>query len=244
MNIILTMAGKYSRFKLFANQVPKYLMPIGKSTVLWHVINELREASGSAQFFLIANKEDRDFFPVIKSITYDLEISTDNIIYIDDTKSQLETALAIFDSSVVEKIDNARPIAFTNIDTILLSRENFFETLLKLGDSDGLVDSFVGASSAYSYVQTDETGEILTLSDGMRLSDDACSGLYGFGSTDFFVSQARQLLRNNNNANFTSLYQALVDGGHKSFVVRNPESNRTIVLGTPEEYISNIHRFK
>ena len=41
MNLVLTMAGKYQRFRLFGNKVPKYLMPLGKHTILWHVIYEL-----------------------------------------------------------------------------------------------------------------------------------------------------------------------------------------------------------
>ena len=34
MNLVLTMAGKYSRFKLFGSKVPKYLLPLATKTVL------------------------------------------------------------------------------------------------------------------------------------------------------------------------------------------------------------------
>ena len=57
MNLVLTMAGKYQRFRLFGNKVPKYLMPLGKYTILWHVIYELVHSAPNAQLYFIANKE-------------------------------------------------------------------------------------------------------------------------------------------------------------------------------------------
>lgn len=244
MNIIFTMAGKYSRFKLFANRVPKYLMPLGKHTILWHVINELKAECGPAQFFFIVNKEDRDFFPIMKSVLDDFAISTKNIIHIDDTKSQLETALAIFDSSLSEKVNINSPTAFTNIDTILRFRSNFFQELGNLGECEGLLDTFRGASIAYSYALVDKNNKVLSVSDGIRVSDDACSGLYGFSSGAFFASEARRLLSQDEKANFTGLYHSLMESHYDSFITRNLDINSTTVLGTPEEYISNIHRFK
>lgn len=244
MNIIFTMAGKYSRFKLFANQVPKYLMPLGKHTILWHVLNELKAECGRAQFFFIANNEDRDFFPIIKSVISDFSISAENIIYISDTKSQLETALSIFESSLSEKIEIKDPLAFANIDTVLRRRGNFFNQLRALGESEGLLDTFYGASTAYSYALSNEAAQVQSIVDGIRVSDDACSGLYGFGSATFFVNEARRLLNQNEKANFTALYQSFVDRRCDSFIARNYDTNSTVVLGTPEEYVSNIHRFK
>lgn len=244
MNIIFTMAGKYSRFKLFANQIPKYLMPLGKRTVLWHVINELRAACGDAQFFFIANKEDRDFYPIVKSVIDDFSVSAENVIYISDTKSQLETALAIFDSSISGKLENSSPMAFANIDTVLRCRDNFFNQLRTMDKNESLLDTFSGASTAYSYALLGEDNKVQSIVDGIRVSSDACSGLYGFGSGAFFVDEARAILKKDEKANFTRLYHSLVERHYDSFIARNSDNNSTVVLGTPEEYISNIHRFK
>ena len=38
MNLVFTMAGKYSRFKLFGSKVPKYLLPLSNGTVLFKII--------------------------------------------------------------------------------------------------------------------------------------------------------------------------------------------------------------
>ena len=57
MNILFTMAGKYERFKLFGNKIPKYLVPLGKNTVLWHVINSLPRKDSINVFFIANNNE-------------------------------------------------------------------------------------------------------------------------------------------------------------------------------------------
>ena len=122
--IILTMAGKYERFRLFGNKVPKYLMPLGKATVLWHVIHGLKQSSPNDEFYLLANDADRDFKPIIASILSDFSIPPENLAYISDTASQLHTAFDIFNNfESFHEFNGA--IAFSNIDTILKNRDDF-----------------------------------------------------------------------------------------------------------------------
>ena len=243
MNIVLTMAGKYSRFKLFANQVPKYLLPLGKNTILWHVINELRCAAPELKFYLVANKEDRDFFPILESTINDFSIDTENLIYIGDTESQLKTALTIGENPLVKKIELMSPIVFANIDTIVKGRGNFFKQMQSLNPDEMVIDLFPGYSNEYSYATTDDNNKIENLSDGIRISHQACSGLYGFGSAAFFVKEADALIAGNPKVNFTKLYQRLIDMKYASYACFNDDIGNTVVLGTPEEYTVNLHRF-
>lgn len=243
MNLVLTMAGKYQRFRLFGNRVPKYLMPLGKFTVLWHVINEIKRSSPNIQVFLLANKEDRDFFPVLTAILSDFSVDPTNLAFIDDTNSQLETAVTINNSFQGRFLNNHEPIVFGNIDTITKSRSSFFVRLSDLEKNEGLIDSFKGSSHQYSYVKTVQGDAVDLIADGSRVSDKACSGLYGFGSADFFSFEAKKVLREQRVANFTNLYASLIERGFSSYVQHNPDARDTIVLGTPEEYITNLHRF-
>jgi NDP-sugar pyrophosphorylase family protein len=243
MNVVLTMAGKYQRFRLFGNRVPKYLMPLGKVTVLWHVIDELKRSSSNIQVFLLANKEDRDFFPVLTAILSDFSIDPNNLAFIDDTNSQLETAVTINNNFQGRFLNNHDPIVFGNIDTIIKSRSSFFDRLSTLEKNEGLIDSFKGSSHEYSYVKTSQDDILDLIADGSRVSEKACSGLYGFGSTDFFSSEAKEVLRERKAANFTNIYASLLEKGCSSYVQHNPDARDTIVLGTPEEYITNLHRF-
>ena len=43
---------------------------------------------------------------------------------------------------------------------------------------------------------------------------------------------------------FSDLYNLMVNDGLGVSKVNQEDKNSTIVLGTPEEYVKNIHRFK
>jgi len=245
MNLVLTMAGKYQRFRLFGNKVPKYLMPLGKTTVLWHVLNALHSVDSDINIYLLANDSDRDFFPIIKSVMKDFSISQKNIGYISDTKSQLDTAMHIFDVFQELGQDSDSPIAFTSIDTILRHRRCFFDGLAKLGPTSGLIDVFPGSSHDYSYILPEGNGasNVREIADYHCLSDMACSGLYSFGSVSFFKKNCQSFLKNNKAGNFTSFYSTLLESGYAIHYSHASDVRDTLVLGTPEEYIVNLHRF-
>lgn len=243
MKLIMTMAGKYQRFKLFGNKVPKYLMPLGKNSVLWHVIEEFINIQSKVDIFLIANNKDRDFEPVLLSIMDHFSIPFNNLAYIEDTDSQLATAIMIekLFNNIFE--NNNEPLAFTNIDTVLKNRSNFFDKLLKIDPESGLVDAFLGNSHEYSYVMESEDDLLAKdIVDKNRISSFACSGLYGFGSASFFLNESKNILASES-GNFTSLYKSLLLNKKNVFINKNNDPRDTIVLGTPEEYITNLHKF-
>jgi len=238
INLILTMAGKYERFRLFGNKVPKYLMPLGSRTVLWHVINKLVDSNEELNVFLIANERDIEFEPIVKSIMDELRIPLENIKYIKDTHSQLETALAA--SHFISENDKDK-IVFTNIDTLLSNRNGYFQKIANLTFDEGLMDTFEGDSHEYSYAKTD-TDRVVKIVDKLPISENACSGLYGFGSSSFFFDKAKKLLSDSNELSFTEIFNKYIEEGKDVYCNHNPNKNDTIVLGTPEEYITNLHK--
>lgn len=240
MNLILTMAGKYERFRLFGNKVPKYLMPLGSRTVLWHVIDKLVDPNIELNVFLIANERDLEFEPIVKSIMQELGISADNIKYIKDTHSQLETAI-MASNFVNENCDDG--IVFTNIDTILSNRSDYFRKLAKLSKFDGIIDTFEGDSHEYSYAQIEDE-KVIKIVDKLPISNNACSGLYGFGSASTFFIKAKKLFSKNKESGFTELLNKYIEGPEVVYYHKNDYRNDTIVLGTPEEYITNLHKIK
>ena len=123
MNIVFTMAGKYTRFRLFGAKVPKYLLPLGPGTMLSKIIEETKKSSKSANLYFIANRDDQLFYPILQSILKQYEIPIKNVIYIDDTLSQLETA--IFAAELIDKTRYIKPICFVNIDTIIIQLIKF-----------------------------------------------------------------------------------------------------------------------
>ena len=170
------------------------------------------------------------------------KIDDESLIYIDNTSSQVETALYISDHLSSEQKN--KPIAFANIDTILFSRNNFFKLLKEIPKESGLIDTFEGQSKEYSYARFAENGKIIDIVDKKIISNNACSGLYGFSSYDQMSKIAFELIKMNGQANFTDLYQKYIEIGKEIYSHHVANRNQTIVLGTPEEYLINIHRFK
>jgi bifunctional N-acetylglucosamine-1-phosphate-uridyltransferase/glucosamine-1-phosphate-acetyltransferase GlmU-like protein len=242
MNLVLTMAGKYSRFKLFGSKVPKYLLPLGSETMLSEVIKQFAQSAPGCNFFLIANRNDQIFFPVVRSIMKKHGIYNNALLYINDTSSQLETALNASDLLLPEQM--SYPVAFANIDTILLDRAAFFGTLECCTPEAGLLDTFKGENNQYSYARVIGDSEVVDVVDKNVISSNACSGLYGFGSFTHMAKMAAGLLRENGEASFTDLYKKYIDSGMKVRSNYCRDLNHTIVMGSPEEYVINIHRFK
>lgn len=241
MNIVFTMAGKYSRFKLFGAKVPKYLLPLGQSTILDKVIHEIKICGIHFNYYFIANRDDQLFYPILRSIFSQHDIPHENLIYIENTSSQLETAIKA--SELIEGNSQIKPICFANIDTVVRGRGAFFDVLKKMPCESALLDTFNGRSSKYSYARSDEFGNVLEVVDQNIVSEFACSGLYGFGSFEVMRGLAAELLKENNLSNFTTLYNLYIK---KDLPVQHVHSERmsdTVVLGTPEEYVINIHKF-
>lgn len=242
MNLVLTMAGKYNRFRLFGNKVPKYLLPLGAETMLAEVIKQYLRSATVSKIYLIANRHDQIFFPIVRSIMGKYNINNKYLIYIDDTSSQLETALTASELLPTDQLNS--PIAFANIDTVLFERAAFFESL-EIGESKiALLDTFKGESKQYSYARVEADCKVVDVVDKNVISQNACSGLYGFGSYSIMANRATQLLRENGGANFTDLYKKYISVGANVHAHYSKNLSHTVVLGTPEEYLINIHRFK
>jgi dTDP-glucose pyrophosphorylase len=236
------MAGKYSRFKLFGNKVPKYLLPLGSETMLAEVIKQYLASAPNCKIYLIANRNDQIFYPIVRSIMNKYGINPKYLIYIDDTSSQLETALTAQD--LLDQNQLTSPVAFANIDTILIDRSGFFRDLEKVQPEIGIIDTFKGASKQYSYARIDNTNIVVDVVDKNVISTNACSGLYGFGSYSIMAKTATELLKANGESSFSNLYQKYITLGRRVYAHYEDDLGKTIVLGTPEEYVINIHRFK
>lgn len=243
MNLILTMAGTYSRFKLFGSKVPKYLLPLATGTVLKEVIEQYLLSHPTLKIYLIANRADQLFFPIVRSIVQSFETSYVEIIYIDDTLSQVETATHLLNFKNPPDLKEA--ICFANIDTILIDRRQYFKDLVEMsGANCGFLDTFKGSSSHYSYCLSEKENVVSHIAEKKVISENACSGLYGFGACEVFLKNAQELMRENRSANFSDLYNHLIKKNISVTHLKSIENANTIVLGTPEEYIKNIHRFK
>lgn len=236
------MAGKYSRFKLFGNKIPKYLYPLGNDNVLSKIIETITKKNKFSNIYLIANRNDQLFDPIIQSIIKKFKIPNNSLVYIDDTSSQLETTLVCAD--FFSKKEKEKPVCFANVDTVVINRKNFFKRLSLCKKKEALIDVFPGQSSNYSFIRPKDDKNVSEVVDYKTISNLACSGLYGFGSFKEMEERAHHTLKENINSNFTKLYNNYIQESQNVYYILSKQRSETIVLGTPEEYVLNLHKFK
>jgi len=236
MNLILTMAGKYSRFTQEGYKLPKYLLPWGNNPILCEIIHNLNKDKVFNNIFLIANINDDIYMPHVKKILLTLGYPPDNLITIPDTSGQVETAILGI-KKIEEKYGKlTNHVIFHNIDTILYDRD--FTTLHEtLNKYDGYIDVFKSNNHDYSYVR-EENGLINSVTEKILISDKATSGLYGFSSVDKFLNFC-----NKNNLYMSEVYQNMIENNKKIISGELFNENNTIVLGTPLEYLKSAYKY-
>lgn len=223
MNLILTMAGNYSRFKNEGFKLPKFLLPWGDRSILSEILCEMREHFDNV--WLIVNKNDSDFMIHVKKIMLAHNIPLENLIIISSTNSQAETAL-----NGITKIGNIEgPIIFHNIDTILYDRD--YSKIKKcVNNFDGVIDIFKSNNHNYSYVMLN--GEnVIEIVEKVLISDIATSGMYGFKNIDIFKKYYF-------NGYISEIYKKMIKDSLVVVTGDVHSESDTIVLGTPDEYLN------
>ncbi|MBF0431148.1 MAG: hypothetical protein HQK83_07710 [Fibrobacteria bacterium] len=233
MNLILTMAGRYSRFINEGYKLPKFLLPWGDRTIVAVILTELMREKKFKQVFLVANKRDEIYMPHIRCILDKLGISRDNLILIQDTDGQAETAAVGVEFLLKCGIKKNEPIVFHNIDTILYNR-NISEAESNLAKYDGFIDVFNSNNRTYSYVLKRDDGFMETIAEKMVISNLATSGFYGFKSSKTYL----EFYKKGKDMFISAVYKNMTDKGCKIAISNIHNEHDTLVLGTPAEYVN------
>lgn len=229
MNLILTMAGKYSRFREEGMKIPKYLLPWGNRSILSEIIYKLTESNDIDNVFLIANKNDDDYLGHVRSIMNHYNITHKNLVLLDDTTGQAETAF--LGLQAIEKFHKLQgPIVFHNIDTILYERD-MGSIKKSLKSYDGHIDVFNSNNHDYSYVLV-KNSLVEVISEKVLISNLATSGLYGFANADLFINNY------DNEGYISEIYKKIIGKNYKITIGKTYNEKETIVLGTPAEYLT------
>ena len=240
MYLVITMAGRNTRFHDVGFDLPKYLLPMGQRTVISEILRNLLTEVGPENTFLIAHERDSYFENRLMIELKPLEVPSANIMYIGETKGQAHTA---FIATTKLNLKNTKPIFFHNADTVLYGRNltKYLNQMLNSGAA-GIIDTFYASEMQYSYVETKDL--FVTKSVEKKIiSNHATSGLYGFSSVSTFKEAYHSVLQNNGFRDsehfFSPLYQNMISDNHRITFLHNEnftDGNNTRVLGTPAEY--------
>lgn len=234
MKIIITMAGKGSRFKEAGFKTEKHEIVFCNKTLFEWAVESLKNFY-DYEFIIIS----RDFnyiedFVFKKSKNIGLKKMHLKIIQ-DITRGQAETALLAEeffkddDSLIIYNID-------TYIDPDYLKPE-----MIK---GDGWLPVFSAEGSKWSFVQADKQNLVTKTTEKIRISDNCSVGLYYFSSfskykriVETYYTNSKNNLSSPSEWYIAPLYNLLIAEGNEIYMHRLPKES-VIVLGTPEDLIS------
>jgi len=232
-NVVITMAGRGSRFLEAGYVMPKYeIMAHGKSLFDWSLLSLKNFITADSRVIFICLEENNSF-DFIHQRCSNLGLRDVRIIVLKEvTDGQATSAYESREDWLIEQ-----PLLIYNIDTHVnpnMIRPDHIRT-----GSDGWVPCFQVSGDHWSFVKLDENNWAEYLAEKKRISNFASIGLYWFANADFFRRAYEKYFADSNRLvggerYIAPLYNQLISDGLKVSITDLP-FNDVNVLGTPKE---------
>ena len=185
------MAGLSRRFTEAGYALPKYMLPLGATTVFAHAVDSFSALFADTPFLFIA-RHVAGTEGFLREQCARLGIADARIVMLDQpTAGQADTVdLGLRQADIGEQ----EPLTIFNIDTF---RARYaFPTADWFATSDGYLEVFRGSGANWSYVgPAEDAAEPLAArtTEKQPISDLCCDGLYHFARTgDFRAALTRE----------------------------------------------------
>lgn len=232
MNIILTMAGKGSRFAVAGYETPKPFieMPDGRKMLEWP-LSQI-ERLENIELYIVLQREYLDERYGLHTILKNCLLDTVNVVPLDEVPNG--QALSAFEAI---KHINEGSVLIAGCDTV----EDFRIFDLVRGatsDSAGAVTFFdeETGSDHFSFVKYDQNMNARDIVEKKRISNNALAGSYFFRNHHYFLAALHSQLAQTENqlgeVFVAPVYQPLIKLGYQIECL--PTKNLK-VFGTPDE---------
>lgn len=233
LNIVITMAGRGSRFYDAGYRVPKYeIMAHERSLFEWSMLSLKNFLTPDSRVVFVCLEENNSSDFVLRQ-TEALGLTDVHIVKVKEITDGQATSAYL----AREPWNRDWPLLIYNIDTYVNPRA-LNRADIRPG-SDGWVPCFQAPGEHWSFVKLGDDGWAVDLAEKQRISDYASIGLYWFNRAaryvelyDRFFSDPKNLVRGEKY--IAPLYrQLLAEGGKVSLSDLRPSDVH--VLGTPAE---------
>jgi capsule biosynthesis phosphatase len=229
MNIILPIGGLGERFKNENYTVPKPLVKIFGKEMIFYVLDCLKLEIDDNIFIISKRDMEKNGFSRLITEKY----PKIQFIYLDkQTEGAVETVL-IGVNQIIDKTKNKK--------CMLLDCDNFYSCdLLKTfrSQSENAIFCFRDKQSnpVFSYLLTNESGQILQIKEKQKISELANTGAYCFKDINILQSYCKYIVENNirdrNEYYLSCLVQKMIDDGH-IFYANEIDIDNYHCVGTP-----------
>lgn len=240
MEIVITMAGMGSRFQKAGYKEPKFMIKaLGKTLFEWSMDSLVDFNDENTKYTFIVRKEC-DAKEFIESKMKNYNISNINVIEIDYlTDGQATTCMLAKDNW-----DKQDELLIYNIDTYVEPH------YLKRSDiaGDGFIPCFKADGDHWSFVKTNDSGEVIEIREKQRISDNCTIGAYYFKTCELYEKMYNEYYDgerelDNNEKYIAPIYNYMLEKKMNLYITDIPQE-RVHVLGTPDELEEFIKNYK
>ncbi len=233
MKVIMPMAGRGSRFLVSNYNRPKPLIEVFGKPMFIHALKSLENVSFN-QIIFIALIEHQVSFDLNSIIESEIKIKSELLLISEVTEGQLCTALI-----AKELINTDEDILIISADTIVES-DIGNDIKVKSADCEGIISVANMLGDRWSFAKTNSMGNVIEVTEKLRISDNASTGLYYFSNGKKFVDRAEKMIADKKTTKgeyfIMPLYRDYIDAGEN---IRLSNASRMWDLGTPE----SLHEF-
>ena len=233
MNIVITMAGRGSRFTQVGYTMPKYeIMAHGRSLFDWSMLSLQQFLVPGVRVIFVCLAENNSA-PYVRARCAALGLADVHIVELDElTDGQATSAWVTRD---LWRAGEA--LMIYNIDTFVHPRA--LAPAMIRSDADGWIACFKAAGTHWSFVRLGEDGWAVDVAEKERIADNASIGLYWFARAgdyaaayESWFADAANLVRGERYV--APLYRQLLKDG-KRIAISDLAPADVQVLGTPAE---------
>ena len=238
IHLIMPMGGAGSRFFKDGFVIPKPLIELNGKPFLYWATHSITDYIDVADVTFVVLQEHIDNFEIDKVIKN----------YFPDAR--LEVIPQILNGALltclygIKNINDDSPIIFNDCDHAFCSSS--FNDYCKVGDFekfDGGLLSFESNDPKYSFLQMDETGNVINTVEKRAISNHAICGAYYFKNKEIFRECSNEYLDKCQYSEYflSGVYNVMAN---KKLRIENFTCDFHIPFGTPEEYyVAEKHEF-
>ena len=231
LTVIITMAGRGSRFRKAGYIVPKYMiMAKGKTLFEWSMDSLLDYNPHVKKYVFIVQKRDNSL-QFIKEKCESYHIPEIKIVEINGITDGQATTCKL----ALPYCDQESPILIYNIDTYVEPPEMKYSDI----SGDGHIPCFMAEGYHWSFVKTNKKGEVVEVTEKKRISDHCSIGAYYFSTAKLFEETYAEYYSDKDNLvrgekYIAPMYNQLIKS-KKLVTLSTLDKSKVHILGTPEE---------
>lgn len=230
IHLIMPMGGSGSRFSERGFTLPKPLIPINDKPFFYWATESINKFVAIKSLTFVVLREHIDKFGIDKEIKKYYPDAAINIL------DHVLDGAVLTCMEGVKNIADDSPVLFNDCDHIFTCKE--FYDFCNKGDFDcfdGALLSFESNDPKFSFLQLDDTGNVIKTVEKEVVSNQAICGAYYFRNKELFLENAQIYLDECTYKEFfvSGVYNTMAAHNKtiKSFVV-----DMHLPFGTPEEY--------